>query len=192
MQRFILTGAPGAGKTTIIRRLERDGFAVVEEAASDVIALDQAQGLAEPHLDPGFTERIAALQHRRRSRAAGTGEAVQFHDRSAVCTLALARFLGHPVGEALAAELRRIEAGAVYRRRVLFVENLGFVTPTAARRISFEDALRFEAVHRQTYRALGYELVPIAPGPVAQRVGAVRVAAGCEERLTNEGVGPTY
>jgi predicted ATPase len=38
MRRFIITGAPGAGKTAIIRELELDGFSVVEEAATDVIA----------------------------------------------------------------------------------------------------------------------------------------------------------
>jgi predicted ATPase len=35
MRRFIITGAPGAGKTAIIRQLELDGFSVVEEAATD-------------------------------------------------------------------------------------------------------------------------------------------------------------
>jgi predicted ATPase len=39
MRRFILTGAPGAGKTAVIRQLEIDGFSVVEEAATDIIAL---------------------------------------------------------------------------------------------------------------------------------------------------------
>jgi predicted ATPase len=48
MKRFILTGAPGAGKTAIIRQLELDGFSVVEEAATDIIALEQTRGLAEP------------------------------------------------------------------------------------------------------------------------------------------------
>jgi len=38
MRRFIITGAPGAGKTAIIRQLELDGFGVVEEAATAVIA----------------------------------------------------------------------------------------------------------------------------------------------------------
>ena len=42
--KFILTGAPGAGKTALVRQLERDGFAMVEEAATDVIALEQAKG----------------------------------------------------------------------------------------------------------------------------------------------------
>src|SRR5665213_1449806 len=44
MKRYILTGAPGAGKTTIIRALQAMGCAVVEEAATDVIAALHAQG----------------------------------------------------------------------------------------------------------------------------------------------------
>jgi predicted ATPase len=39
MKRYILTGAPGAGKTAILRALERNGRVVIEEAATDVIAL---------------------------------------------------------------------------------------------------------------------------------------------------------
>ena len=43
MKKFILTGAPGAGKTAVVRQLELDGFSVVEEAATDIIALEQAR-----------------------------------------------------------------------------------------------------------------------------------------------------
>jgi predicted ATPase len=170
MKRFILTGAPGAGKTAILRQLERDGFDVVEEAATDVIALEMAQGVAEPHLRPEFAEVIADLQRRRMERAATAQGAVQFHDRSVVCTLALARHLGHPVGEMLARELRRIDAEAVFERRVLFVRGLGFITPTPARRINLEEALRFEATHEAVYRERGFDLVEVAPAPLAERV----------------------
>ena len=47
MKRFILTGAPGAGKTAIIRQLEIDRLSVVEEAATDVITLEQARCVAD-------------------------------------------------------------------------------------------------------------------------------------------------
>ena len=76
----------------------------------------------------------------------------------------------------LAEELARIEAGSVNQRRVLFVDNLGFVTPTAARQIRFEEALRFEVVHEEAYRAFGYELVRIAPAALQDRVAAIREA----------------
>jgi predicted ATPase len=38
MKRYVVTGGPGAGKTAVIRQLEMDGFSVVEEAATDIIA----------------------------------------------------------------------------------------------------------------------------------------------------------
>lgn len=175
MQRFILTGAPGSGKTAILRRLELDGLAVVEEAATDVIALEQAKGAARPWTDPGFIDLIVALQRARRLRAAAE---VQVHDRSPVCTAALAEFLGVPVPDALIRELDEIEREATFQHRVFFVRGLGFITPTEARRISLEDALRFERVHEQAYLARGYDLVEIGPGPLQDRVAAVRAAMG--------------
>jgi predicted ATPase len=56
------------------------------------------------------------------------------------------------------------------------VRLMGFIQPTAARRIGLEDARRFEAVHERTYRAHGFELVTVEPGSVLDRVGAIRRA----------------
>jgi predicted ATPase len=172
-RRFILTGAPGAGKTAVVRQLELDGFGVLEEAATDVIALEQARGVAEPWTDPAFIDRIVALQRQRRLSASGD---VQFHDRSAFCTEALATFLGHPPSDALVREIEELKRSSFYERRVFFVRLMGFIEPTAARRIGLEDARRFEAVHERTYRAHGFELVPVEPGSVVDRVAAIRRA----------------
>lgn len=62
LRRYILTGAPGAGKTAILRQLELEGYGVVEEAATDLIAARQAHGVAEPWLRPGFVDTVAKLQ----------------------------------------------------------------------------------------------------------------------------------
>ena len=50
---------------------------------------------------------------------------------------------------------------------------MGFIEPTAARRINLEDALRFERVHVESYHAFGFELLPVKPGPIDERVAAV-------------------
>jgi predicted ATPase len=172
MPRFILTGPPGSGKTALLRILERDGFAVVEEAATDVIALGQAMGEPRPWDKPEFLEQITALQ---RQRELGEPDAagVSFFDRSPVCTLALARFLGRGVPALLAAELTRLSQEAVYARRVFFVRSQGFVEPTSARRISYAEALEFERTHEQVYREFGFELVDVPAAPLADRAKLV-------------------
>jgi len=176
MRRFIITGAPGAGKTAIIRQLELDGFSVVEEAATDVIAAAQANGTVQPWTHPSFIDRIANLQRDRQIRASYQPDEVQFHDRCIVCTAALAVHLGYPFSSVLAGELERVKKEAIYENRVFFIRNLGFVTPTEARRISFEDTLRFEKTHEETYRNFGFELIPVERGSLAERVSIVKAA----------------
>jgi len=190
MTRFILTGAPGSGKTAILRQLELDGFGVVEEAATDVIALQQAQGVAEPWRHPSFIDSIVELQRRRQARAVDRTDEIQFHDRSAICTAALAVYLGYPPSDALSCELMRLDKEAVFQRRVFFIQNLGFIEPTEARRISFEEALRFERVHEETYRKRGFECVFIAPGSLSDRVDAIkRAVSGAAPSLPSPACG---
>ena len=173
MRRFILTGAPGAGKTAILRRLETLGHGVVEEAATDVIALASAEGRAEPHRSADFIDDILALQRRRQARAELGGADIVIFDRSPICTWALAEFLGFAPSPGLRAEVEQIQSRGGYDRRVFFIENQGFVTPTDARRISFADSLVFERLHAETYRRFGYTLVAVPPGPLAERAAQV-------------------
>jgi predicted ATPase len=152
--------------------LRARGYPVVREAASDVIAGYQACGVDEPWLRPGFLADVLAVQVQRQRAARG---AVVFCDRSPWCTLALARFLGRPEPPGL---LEAAAAGG-YARQVLFVRPLGFVTPSAARRISYTDSLAFEAVHEQVYAEFGFTIVDVPAGPVEERVRLVEgLAAG--------------
>jgi predicted ATPase len=117
MKRFIITGAPGAGKTAILRQLELDGFSVVEEAATDVIAALQIQGTEQPWMHPSFIDAIARLQRDRQIRASNQPEDVQFHDRCVVCTTALAVYLGYPTSPFLSGELKRVRDEAIYETK---------------------------------------------------------------------------
>jgi predicted ATPase len=173
MRRYILTGAPGAGKTVLIRALERAGFAVVEEAATDLIALVTAQGVVDHWREPSFIDDIVALQVGRQQRADAWPDELVFFDRSPICSLALAEFLGRAPPAALEAELARIEREGTYQRRVFFVRGLGFIAPTEARRITLEDAARFETVHADVYRRLGYELIDVPATSVGSRLDLI-------------------
>jgi predicted ATPase len=168
MQRFILTGAPGAGKTVLIRELERLGYPVVEEAATDVIALEQARGNLRPWEQPQFIERIAQFQLHRQKNAVGP---VQFHDRSLVCTAALAEYLGFPVPAWLDEAI--LASRELFEPRVFFVRLLGFITATEARRISLEESQRFEAVHETVYRRYRFALEYVQPSDIDTRIGVI-------------------
>lgn len=178
VKRFILTGTPGSGKTAILRQLKIDGYGVIEEAATDVIALEHARNIPEPWLESSFIDLIVSLQRERQLRGNTLPGDIQFHDRSAVCTYALATYSGFPIPDALAREMERIERGRIFQRKVFFIQNLGTVTKTEARRISYEDALRFERIHEETYRAFGYQVIPVRPGSVRERAEAIRRFVG--------------
>jgi predicted ATPase len=175
---YILTGAPGAGKTAVLRVLETSGYPVVEEAATDVIAVGHALGRAEPWLDHNFIDEVVTLQRRRQDAWPAPGGATVFFDRSPVCTLALSRYLGLPASRLLEREVGRVVAAGIYEPTVFFIRNQGFMQATQARRISFEDSLVFERLHERVYRDLGFQLAEVPAGPLAERVALIRKTVG--------------
>lgn len=170
MKRYILTGTSGAGKTSIIRLLEKRGYDVAHEAATDVIAQEQAMGLAMPWREPTFIDKVVTLQKQRQLRLSSE---VQFFDRAPFDEDAFCRYMNYPLSPILLEEIRRITVENTYQKKVFFIENLGFCEPTAVRQISFEEALKFEKIHEEVYRSYGFELIKIAPQEIEQRVNKI-------------------
>lgn len=173
MKRYILTGTPGSGKTSALHMLKHLGYAVIEEAATDVIALEHSRGNLEPWRQTDFIDSIVQLQKQRQLDAATSADELQVYDRSPLCTLALSQYLGYPPSPCLQAEIERIEQERIYQRFVFFLEHLGFCQPTAARKITFEESLLFERIHAEVYTVLGYDVIKIAPEPLVERVQAI-------------------
>jgi predicted ATPase len=173
LNRYILTGTPGSGKTALIRAFEMRGEFVVEEAATDLISYEHARGHEEPWKNPRFIDDIIKLQRQRQKQVEGTALALQFYDRSPICTFALALHLGYTPSALLMEEIKRIEREKIYQKQVFFIDNLGFITTTEARRISYEAALEFEKLHLETYASFGYECMRVQPKPIESRVDAI-------------------
>jgi len=137
VKRFILTGTPGSGKTSVIKELGKSDYAVIYEAATDVISIEQAEGLERPWEEHGFVGKIAHMQKERQMNATGD---LQFYDRSPFCTYALGKYLAYWKGlefkpsPVLLDEIDRCLKNNVYQNKVFFFENLDFIEHTDARK----------------------------------------------------------
>jgi len=171
LERWVLTGPPGAGKTAIVNELERRGWMVVPEAATDVIA---AMGSGDDHWkQPEFLDRIVSLQRQRQEVSPPSDVRRQVFDRSPLCTLALAHYLDLTASQGLLDEVDRVTTGQVYMRTVFFVEWIGFLTPTEIRQIDEAGTVRFAEIHRQVYADHGFELVDVPVAPVQERASSI-------------------
>ncbi len=173
MKRYIITGTPGCGKTSIIVALKTQGYFVIPEAATDIIAAEQTLGEEQPWLKPNFIDNIIELQKKRQIEADNLPSKIQFYDRSPICTYALAVYLGFEPSAVLMNEIERIQKNNIYEKRVFFLENLGFITNTDARKISFEESLKFEQIHLDTYSKFGYECVLVPAASIIERVSTI-------------------
>ena len=183
MRRFIFTGAPGSGKTSCLKELEKLGHTVIHEAATDVISREQSKGIEKPWEQPDFVDQITRIQKERQMNAAGD---LQFYDRSPFCTYALGKYLTHhkntefKTSPVLLDEIDCCLKNGVYQNQIFFFENLGFIEHTDARKISYEDALVFEQIHLDVYKEFGFDIIMVPKAlTVTQRCEFILERAIC-------------
>lgn len=167
MKKYILTGGPGTGKSSIIRALELyHKEQVIDEAAEDYIRLRQAQGVKEPWLEKDFQEGILKLQILREQKIHPEAKRV-FIDRSVLDGLA------YTEDEQIKKKILEAEKKAGYEKKVFLIEHLGQTEKTAVRRENHEEAVKLGEKLGQIYKELGYEVIRIPAGPLEERVAKV-------------------
>lgn len=170
-KRYILTGTPGSGKTSVILRLKEMNYRIICEAANSVIVKNQNLGNQTPWMNRVFIDQIISLQKYRQvaaNRSSSHGN-VQFYDRSPFCTYALAQYLGYTTSSVLKKEIDRCLKHEIYDNKVFFFNNLGFIENTNIRKISFEESLKFEKIHFEIYKKFGFEIIFIPKKNIKER-----------------------
>ncbi len=169
---IVVTGGPGAGKTTLIEALAATGLAAMPEAGRAIIRDQMAiDGSALPWADrAAFAEAMLHRELRSWHEAARLPGPVLF-DRGLPDVLGYLALCGLPIPP----HARRAAERFRYRRTVFIAPPWPEIfTRDAERR---QDPAEAEATHAAmvaAYTALGYALIPLPLAPVAARVAFVR------------------
>ena len=172
-KRYILTGAPNAGKTTLLTALAQRGYSTVDEAATALITQAQLNGNQMPWERVDFIDQVVTRQIAYQQQADTLPEDVIFFDRSPFCTYALCLFLEYLPTHTLLNEIDRIRHNGIYQKNVFFLEQLGFVEKTSARQISLGDCQRFERLHEQVYTDFGYTCLKLPAESTEKRLNTL-------------------
>ena len=155
----VISGGPGAGKTTVLLELERRGFRCAAEVARQIIQ-EQARdgGDALPWRD---RERYCRLMLERsiasyREHAALNG--ITFFDRGIPDTLCYARLIGSPLEDEVSALCRMYR----YAEHVFLAPPWQEIYSTdEERKQTFGEAVRTYELMVKAYGNCGYEVVEI-------------------------------
>ncbi|MEQ5871264.1 AAA family ATPase [Sagittula sp. NFXS13] len=168
---FVVTGGPGAGKTSLITELARRGFHTIPESGRAIIREEVARGGdALPWADRrAYAERMLERDLSAYSTAQTLTGPVIF-DRGIPDTLGYLTLCGLPVPPHLAAAAK----AARYNARVFLAPYWDEIfTQDAERKQTSAEAEATCAVMRETYTALGYEITELPRADIVTRADFV-------------------
>lgn len=166
-KRYIITGGPGSGKTSIINYIAQMGYAVMAESATEIIEKDIQKGIDKPWRANDYHSRVAALNKEKQLHAATLNEPIVFFDRGHLdgitYILLQKRELKQDVKDFVESSM------IFFETTVFFIENLDHCAQDVNRTETLEESQE-KAFHLEhNYRKLGYNVIKIPIGTVKQR-----------------------
>ena len=167
----VLTGGPGAGKTTLIETLASMGYATIQEAGRGIIR-DQVAvgGSALPWADQALYAELMLSWDMRSHALARRQSGAVFFDRGVPDVKGYLLLCELPVPAHVDRAVETIRYGPMVFLLPPWREIFG---RDAERKQSFDEAERTFAMMRETYRAAGYSVVEVPYATVTERAAFV-------------------
>lgn len=168
-QRYILTGGPGAGKTSIINYLSKCGYLVAPEAATEIIEEGLKKGIERPWRADDYHIRMYELISKRQIEVQNSSAPIAFFDRGHLDGISYILLQNRTLFQYVVDRVQSSIDSQYFNNRVFFIDTLGFVMPGPARDEDLQESLQKAQCLEQNYRAMGYEIIHIPPGSVEER-----------------------
>jgi predicted ATPase len=170
MKKYVLTGGPSCGKTSLIIHLELIGETTVREVGADIIHYKQSLGIKFPWTDfQNYQDDMLKLQLKREARVDKNSKRV-FLDRGVLDTLAYFEFDKQPVGGLIESLIKKGGVKGLYEK-VFIIEHSGIIMEESPiRRESLEQAIFLENAVERIYKDYGYETFRIPFSNLEKRI----------------------
>ena len=186
--RFIVTGGPGSGKTSLINALSDKGYKVFPEIAAKLMESGVKAPVSKPEPKIGRAFAAAVLKERIRYYTEADKSNLNFYDRGIPDSLGFLNYLGQDVPEGLKRSISKYP-----------YNNNAFILPPwkeiyvqdNIRMEDFEIAVKIYNSIRLIYLEYGYKLWTVPKIPVEERVGFVLQTISGLFLLSHKPVGQT-
>lgn len=168
-RRYIITGGPGSGKTSIINDLAKRGYLVAQEAATDVIEEGLQQNLEDPWMADDYHIKISSLMAKRQKEIGNSPKDIVFFDRGHLDGITYILLQRRKLPQQVVDYVQSTIDEGFFDKTVFFIENLGVCEQASNRTETLEEALAKSRQIKQNYLALGYEVIDIPPDTIEQR-----------------------
>ena len=160
IKRFIITGGPATGKSSIIEYFQQIGYSCFEEVSRDIIQEQNIQTSAK-----NFDFEYAVFQDRKKQYLSATK--LHFFDRSMLDGLAYMKLQNIPIPQQMLTDVKTHR----YELKVFIAPSWEEIYHQDSERLEiFEEAINIDKFLRHTYQSFGYELVEIPLTTVEERV----------------------
>jgi len=169
MKLYVITGGPGAGKTTLITALQKKGFKIVPEDARRIIKeqiLIDGNGLPWKNKIPYAQMMAEASIHSYLNVMSEPSENTIFFDRGLPDTICYMKMEKLPISK----DLIQLADIIAYHRKVFILPPWKEIyINDAERKQNWEEAVETYEQIRLTYAELGYELIVVPKDTTEKR-----------------------
>jgi predicted ATPase len=165
-QKYIITGAPGTGKTAIINELKKRGFHCIDENSREVIAEQIKNGgeILPWKNQIAFENKIANMRTEQYLTSAEDG--ICFFDRSAIDCIAYLRLNNLEVTSQILEDIKKCN----FNRTVFYTPIWQEIYENDSERTeNIASAKKIEISIISTYKSQSYELVEVPKLSIKQR-----------------------